>query len=280
MVAKRPEDLAGYYDVHYYANYAGGQTYSRESPIWQEFFGVMADRIIAEIRPRSVLDVGCSVGVLVEALRDRGVEAWGIDISEYAIDHVRPDIRPYCRVASITDDLQRWYDLIVCLEVIEHLPEEQVHDAVANVATHTAQVLFGSTPDDFGDPSHFNVKPSDYWVGLFARHSIYRDVEFDGSYISPHAMLLRRAHDPAISVIRAYERKAARLERQVAEVRSVNMNLVQELNRLKETTKLGSPAERLAWARRLLGNTNARRYRIARSVVHSLRRIRAVFIQG
>src|ERR1051326_6523710 len=33
----------------------------------------------------SVLDVGCSCGFLVKTLRDRGCDAWGIEISDYAL---------------------------------------------------------------------------------------------------------------------------------------------------------------------------------------------------
>ena len=32
-------------------------------------------------------------------LRKRKVEAFGVDISEYAIEHVHVDIQPYCKVA-------------------------------------------------------------------------------------------------------------------------------------------------------------------------------------
>jgi hypothetical protein len=56
----------------------------------------------------------------VEALRQRGIDAEGIDLSSYAISHVHESVRPYCRVASITDDLPDRYDLIVSIEVLEH----------------------------------------------------------------------------------------------------------------------------------------------------------------
>lgn len=36
----------------------------------------------------SLLDWGCADGYLVKHLRRRGDEAWGLDISEYAISHV------------------------------------------------------------------------------------------------------------------------------------------------------------------------------------------------
>lgn len=44
-----------------------------------------AERIIHEHRPRRVLDIGTGCGFLVKTLREKGVEAWGIDSSDYAI---------------------------------------------------------------------------------------------------------------------------------------------------------------------------------------------------
>ena len=45
------------------------------------------------------------MGMLVEALIDRGVEAWGVDISDYAISCVRRDIARYCSQATLEDPL-------------------------------------------------------------------------------------------------------------------------------------------------------------------------------
>lgn len=47
-------------------------------------FAGLADEIIERHHPKTVLDCGCATGVLVKALQDRGVDASGIDISEYA----------------------------------------------------------------------------------------------------------------------------------------------------------------------------------------------------
>ena len=71
-----------------------------DSEHWVKFFGNIADKIIETINPKTVLDVGCAAGYLVAALRDRGVEAYGIDVSEFAISCAREDIKPYCRVCS------------------------------------------------------------------------------------------------------------------------------------------------------------------------------------
>src|SRR6476661_8245522 len=84
--ARSKEDLEPDYGRYYYRHDCG-VPYERNDH-WLDFFGKIADAIIRDLRPSSVLDAGCAMGFLVEALRARGVEAWGIDISEYAISKV------------------------------------------------------------------------------------------------------------------------------------------------------------------------------------------------
>jgi hypothetical protein len=77
----RPDEPQHTYDEHYYKNYLSdsGLPYER-ADLWLNFFAHIADKIIEHIQPHTVLDVGCAKGFLVEALRDRGVEAFGLDI--------------------------------------------------------------------------------------------------------------------------------------------------------------------------------------------------------
>ncbi len=185
------------YDRHYFETALGAIPYDRTHPEWLEFFGRVADHIVAEIKPTRVLDVGCAKGFLVESLRDRGVDAYGIDVSEYAIGEVRPDVRPYCRVASAVEPYDRSYDLIVCIEVLEHLSEEDGRAALANMCGRTNDVLFTSTPDDVIEPTHVNVRPRSWWIERFAEHDFQLDVGFDASFITPHGMRFKRASAPA-----------------------------------------------------------------------------------
>ncbi|HKQ06599.1 MAG TPA: methyltransferase domain-containing protein, partial [Blastocatellia bacterium] len=112
------------YDAYYYAHGCGDRPYDRDE-VWLGFFGSVANRIVNAFRPTTLLDAGCAIGLLVESLRDRGVAAYGIDISEYAISQVREDIRPFCRTGSLTEPLPQSYDLIVCIEVLEHLSADE-----------------------------------------------------------------------------------------------------------------------------------------------------------
>jgi len=189
------------------------QPYERDEE-WLNFFGSVADRIIREIQPSTVLVIGCTMGLLVESLRRRGVKAFGIDDSEQAIQHVHPSIRAYCQVGSVTNPFAQRYDLIVCIEVLEHLSQSEANQAVENLCRHSDGVLFSSTPLDYRETTHTNVQPPEYWTELFARCGFFRDVDFDASFIVPWAVRFRKAREPVARVIATYERRFWQLERE------------------------------------------------------------------
>lgn len=218
------------YDAFYYAHYCGERAYERD-PRWLAFFGSVAEQIAARIAPASVLDAGCAMGMVVESLRDRGVEAYGVDISEYAIANVREDIRPYCQVGSILQPFPRRYDLIICIEVLEHLAARDAERAVANIVAHTDDVLFSSSPKDFKETTHFNVQPPEWWAELFARHNFYRDVGFDASFVTPWAVRFRRLKGPVARVVADYERRLWWLDQDNRAQRELGL---EQRNRLAE----------------------------------------------
>ena len=202
------KDLHHLYNKFYFDFYeATCRLPYRRTEHWLKFFGSIADHVVQEINPQTVIDVGCAKGFLVEALRDRGVEAFGLDVSEYAISECREDIRPYCWVGSALDPLPQRYDLNICIEVLEHLPKRDAEMAVANLCKYADDILFSSTPDDFTECTHINVQPFEYWAGLFAKHGFYRDADFDASFIARHATRFRRVTGPVFPVIRGYERR-------------------------------------------------------------------------
>lgn len=211
-------DLAQHYDAHYFRTYTGAP-YER-SAVWLNAFNVIADGLVREIRARSVLDVGCAMGFLVEALRDRGVEAFGLDVSPYAIAQVREDVKAHCWVASVTEPLPRKYDLIVCIEVLEHLSRAEAEVAIERMCDATDDILFSSTPRDYGEETHVNVRPPEYWAALFAERSFIRDVDFNGAaFLSPWTMRLRRSLEPLPRVVGDYERRLAALTEENAALR-------------------------------------------------------------
>ena len=155
-----------------------GEDY-RKKEHWKPFFDNIAKNIVEKFNPKTVLDAGCAMGYLVEALRSRGVEAYGFDVSDYAISNADEKIKPYCFVHSITDDLPgslpQKFDLIVTIEVLEHLFPEDGSKAIKNLCKYSDTIIFTSTPNDIENMTHLNVQQSEYWCKEFAKNSFFKD---------------------------------------------------------------------------------------------------------
>ncbi len=188
-----PDDI---YGPDYYASHCGGLVYAREEPHWARFFGTVAEQIIRSLRPRRVFDAGCAHGFLLEALWDRGVETWGRDISQFAVSQVRADLQPFVGQGSIAAAIETSCDLITCIEVLEHMDEEAAVAAIANMAAASARVLFSSSPTDLDEPTHVNIKPVIWWLHRFAEAGMAPSLDYDASFLTPHAYLLERV-EPA-----------------------------------------------------------------------------------
>jgi GT2 family glycosyltransferase len=235
-----PRSLAERYDASYYADHCStGEPLPYErSEHWLGFFGGVADRIRSDIAPATSLDVGCAHGFLVESLTDRGVDACGFDVSEFAISQVRDDVKPKCWVGSVLEPIPGHYDLVTCFEVLEHLEVEDADRAVANLCTIADDILFSSTPTDFREETHVNVRPPEFWAELFARHGFVRDVGFDAAFVAWWAVRYRRARDPWYRLAVDYEREQWRLRHEAQERNAVvlsQQDRIETLDRRIET---------------------------------------------
>jgi len=216
MAPADPQELFGAY---YYAT-GCGIPYQRDAH-WVNFFGQIAEAIVTRIAPRTLLDAGCALGLLVEQLRLQGVMAEGVDISEFAIANAPEVVRPYVRQASVAEPFGQRYDLIVCIEVLEHMPQPEAERAIANFCAHSDDILFSSSPLDFREATHINVHPSEHWAELFARQGFLRDVDFDASFITPWAVRFRRRSDTLPRVVRDYERRFWELWKETTDLRDL-----------------------------------------------------------
>jgi len=213
------QDYSKAFDAYYYAHDCG-LPYERNEH-WLNFFGWIAERITRDINPKTVLDAGCAMGFLVEGLRARGVEAWGVDVSEYAIGQVHESVKAYCRVGSIAQPFERRYDLVTCIEVFEHMLPAEAEKAAENLCRSTDDILFSSTPFNFKEVTHINVHPPEYWAALFARQGFYRDFEFDTSFLTPWAVRYTRKTFEQGRFISEYERRFFQLWKENNDLRAL-----------------------------------------------------------
>lgn len=265
------------FDSYYFAH-GCGEPYQRNET-WLGLFRWFAERIEQDLQPKTVLDAGCAFGLLVECLRERGIEAWGIDISEYALQNVPESVRPYCSLGSITEPFQiegfegQAFDLIVCIEVLEHLAPHDSERAVRNICQHTDRVLFSSSPFDYKEPTHFNVNLPEHWADLFARHGFYRDVDFDASFISPWAVCYQRKSMALNRLVHDYERKFWLLWKENVDLRQANQEMRQMLARQEtKLAQLNKELSRVTEQVRLM--VNSRTWRLRSSVMKILQSLR------
>lgn len=212
----------------YYYEHDFGIPYERND-YWLGFFEKIAKRIVVDLQPNSVLDAGCALGMLVEALRKADVDAYGIDISEYAIAHVDPSIREFVWQGSLTDPLPRRYDLVVSIEVIEHMPAADAEVALDNLCACSDRILISSSPLDYGEPTHVNVRQPDEWAAALARRGFLRDHGVDATFITPWAALYERRPEGVPEVVRAYERRVWQLSSEARDLRETALKLQHRL---------------------------------------------------
>jgi SAM-dependent methyltransferase len=163
-----------YFDGHGKSNYdqynIGSSPFAAQTDViaaLMDFFGLQGP----------VLDVGCAKGYLVYVLRLRGIEAYGVDWSEYALDHAYPDARPYLLRASATSlpFADKRFALATSFDVLEHQDPENAQLALregARVAKRQLhQVNTGRLPEWVydGDESHCVKYPLHHWRSIVKR---------------------------------------------------------------------------------------------------------------
>lgn len=113
-----------------------------------------------------ILDIGCGRGHTVELLRREGFECDGIDLININQDMLVGDItKPFCF------DIEN-YTTCLCIDVIEHIPEEIIEGLFDNFKQFDRQIFsIHNGPSVYkGEELHVNKKPFDTWRSDLSQH--------------------------------------------------------------------------------------------------------------
>ncbi len=115
------------------SSHGNRQKHESTNPIQRALIGHFHKRVAELVlarQPSEILEVGCGEAYVLAALREAGVKCpiHGVDFSETAIEHARrrvPDATFAVEDARAIAQSGRKYDMVLMLEVLEHLPDAQ-----------------------------------------------------------------------------------------------------------------------------------------------------------
>ncbi|UCE37032.1 MAG: class I SAM-dependent methyltransferase [Thermoplasmata archaeon] len=161
-----------YFDLGIYSSYKQGY----ENYIEDLRYPDIVDDIIKNVKPKRVLDIGCAFGRVVEMFCSQGVEAYGVDISDYAISKASDDIKKRLFQVNVENEKIPFpdghFDFISCLVVIEHLHDDtHLLNEISRLISKKGTVYITTPPKSYEpsytDKTHINLHDPEYWIKRF-----------------------------------------------------------------------------------------------------------------
>jgi len=135
--------------------------------------------LLQHIQIGSILDVGCGQGAWLSVWEEFGVKKiTGIDGDYVNQDDLLIDTDNFItHDLSFPFDLKQQFDLVVSLEVAEHLPGSSAENFIKCLTEHGQLILFSAAPKGQGGDHHVNEQDYDYWRKLFNKYG-YSPIDY------------------------------------------------------------------------------------------------------
>jgi SAM-dependent methyltransferase len=245
-----PDDLSGYWLAEMYAEHL---------PEDLAFDEGLIKAVIQFCQPGNALDLGCGAGYFVRWLRENGVDAWGAEPSDLTNVFKAPGYQIYQDISQ-PFDLERTYDLIICTEVVEHIPKELENTVFDNIVKHVGKYLVfsGATPGQ-GGSGHINEEPESYWFTHLTRRGLrlVLDASIDArlastlSWYQNNIAIWERVADLPTEEIAApdYMEKITERDRQILNGQVTHQRFVSQANAQIEAlrTELNTKRGHIEW---------------------------------
>lgn len=173
------EDLQKLYDEEYFS------TRSRP-PMWIR----RAEFIIEKFHPKTVLDIGCAYGELVKGLSDLGVESYGVDGSEYAINNSHSSIKSKLFKVNLNSDVlpfeDKIFDVVGSFYSVEHIHDIDFFGKELHRVLKDDGIAWFLTPNEGLEGRN----DTDVFTNTFENwKEIFEKNNFQVTKFSPHEMM-------------------------------------------------------------------------------------------
>lgn len=141
--------------------------------------------LIKVIHPKSVVDVGCGTGTFLRTFEKEGItDIMGLDGEWVNKEIISKNISldKFQEVDLEKEiDINRKYDLALCLEVLEHIDNAFVDVAVKTLAKLSDVIVFSAAIPGQGGQNHVNEQWFGYWMTKFRQynysfHDVFRPI--------------------------------------------------------------------------------------------------------
>lgn len=135
---------------------------------------------ILDLKPESVLELGCARGYIVKKLCDAGVRTLGLDISEHChATRATDGVTTYDITSTPWPFKDKQFDLVFNCAVLEHIHEDKIDAIISEIHRVSKRSLnaisFDNIPDD-KDTTHAILHPKQWWEKKF---DLSRDIVID-----------------------------------------------------------------------------------------------------
>ena len=126
-------------------------------------------------KPQSVVDVGCGLGTFLHVFKQQGVNrVIGIDGSWVNLADLYIDKSEFIQIDLESKfNLEQQFDLVLSLEVIEHLSYESAKTAINNLVSLGKVIIFSAAIPYQGGQNHLNEKEFKFWQKCFLDHGYH-----------------------------------------------------------------------------------------------------------
>jgi SAM-dependent methyltransferase len=124
---------------------------------------------------RSMLDIGCGPGGMVELSNSMGIDSLGVD-GDFTIKRYDDSKFILHDFAKSRLELDRKFDLAWCCEFVEHVHAKYIPNFM-NCFQNCRIAFVTYAPPGWGGHHHVNEQNEDYWIDVFAEYGMTHDRE-------------------------------------------------------------------------------------------------------